>query len=381
MTRIDSEPVVIDSAEVRDDSTASLQTAETDRPQQPQRPQNEEHRHPANGNVPGPAPDSPRIPISNLHIEENKPTSQFEDLKNIYKQWTKQDALIAVMGMTGSGKTTFISKVTGREDLKIGHGLTSCTQDIQVAETVIDGRVVRFVDTPGFSDTYLSDTEILEMIADYLKAAYNDRMRLSGIIYIHPISENRITHHATKNLAMFRKLTGEKNLEHVVLTTSMWDRVTPEESESREKELQTKFWNLLMIAGAKYSRHNGSAQSARGIASSFLENKPFYVQLQEEVGKQHKPLKDTLAGKEIMAEISRLKEQHREELEEAKELMRQSAADNNEAAIAALKQHYDAMIQDMNKTLADERRMNQEATASMQERISYLENKGSCAVM
>lgn len=29
--------------------------------------------------------------------------------------------------MTGSGKTTFISKVTGRTDLQIGHDLTSCT--------------------------------------------------------------------------------------------------------------------------------------------------------------------------------------------------------------------------------------------------------------
>lgn len=28
--------------------------------------------------------------------------------------------------MTGSGKTTFISKVTGRTDLQIGHDLTSC---------------------------------------------------------------------------------------------------------------------------------------------------------------------------------------------------------------------------------------------------------------
>lgn len=28
--------------------------------------------------------------------------------------------------MTGSGKTTFIANATGRNDLKIGHDLTSC---------------------------------------------------------------------------------------------------------------------------------------------------------------------------------------------------------------------------------------------------------------
>lgn len=37
------------------------------------------------------------------------------------------DILIAVLGVTGAGKTTFISKATGRTDLAIGHGLTSCT--------------------------------------------------------------------------------------------------------------------------------------------------------------------------------------------------------------------------------------------------------------
>ena len=32
-----------------------------------------------------------------------------------------------VSSMTGSGKTSFISRVTGRTDLKIGHDLSSCT--------------------------------------------------------------------------------------------------------------------------------------------------------------------------------------------------------------------------------------------------------------
>ena len=35
--------------------------------------------------------------------------------------------LIAVMGVTGAGKTTFVSRVTGETDLEIGHGLRSCT--------------------------------------------------------------------------------------------------------------------------------------------------------------------------------------------------------------------------------------------------------------
>ncbi|KAM0444388.1 hypothetical protein ACHAO4_010231 [Trichoderma viride] len=326
--------------------------------------------------------------IFNTQGKDGNLSSYFGDVpglkygKSLYKKLSnKDDVLIAVMGMTGSGKTTFIANATGRKDLKIGHDLTSCTQEIQIVETMIDGHTVRFVDTPGFSDTYLSDTEVLEMIADYLAAGYSKELRLSGIIYLHPISDNRVTHHATKNLDMFRKLTGEKNLKNVVLTTSMWDRVAPEEGQKREQELKGKFWNVLMAFGAVYSRHDGSAESAKEIASMFVDNKPFYLQLQEEMGKDNKALKDTAAGKEIMAELSRMKEQHHKELTEMKEMLLRTSAEENKAAVAALEQHYKKMLKDMEKTLSDERRMNEEAVNSLTERISALEKRGMCSVM
>ncbi|KAI1266033.1 P-loop containing nucleoside triphosphate hydrolase protein [Xylariaceae sp. FL1019] len=302
--------------------------------------------------------------------------------KSLYKKWNSKDVLIAVMGMTGSGKTTFISKVTGRTDLKIGHDLTSCTQEVQVVETKIDDHIVRFIDTPGFSDTYLSDTEVLEMIADYLAAAYSKDMKLSGIIYLHPISDTRVTHHATKNLEMFRKLTGNNNLKNVVLTTSMWDRVTPAEGDRRERELKEKFWNILMAFEAKSERYHGTAESARTIASTLVDNKPFYLQLQEEMGRGNKPLKDTAAGKEVMIELARMKEKHEKELEDMKEMLLRTTAEENKVAAAALEDHYKKMLRDMEKTLADERRMNNDAVRSLNERISALESRGGvCNIM
>jgi hypothetical protein len=39
---------------------------------------------------------------------------------------TRGEVLIAVIGVTGAGKTTFISKATGRSDLVVGHGIDSC---------------------------------------------------------------------------------------------------------------------------------------------------------------------------------------------------------------------------------------------------------------
>ncbi|KAI0198209.1 P-loop containing nucleoside triphosphate hydrolase protein [Astrocystis sublimbata] len=298
----------------------------------------------------------------------------------VQRFWMGQDLLIAVMGMTGSGKTTFISKATGRPDLNIGHSLTSCTRDIEVIETKIDGRVVRFVDTPGFSDTTLSDSEVLQLIADYLAVAYKQDMKLSGIIYLHPISDTRMTHHATKNLQMFQKLTGDKNLGSVVLATSKWDCVSEAEGLAREKELQDKFWKLVIAYGAKSVRHEGTAESAQAIARTLMLQKPFFLQLQKEMGRDNKALRDTAAGQQVMKEINDLKKEHKRELADMEGMMRNTASENK-LVVEALKDHYQSRMKDLEKTLKDERRMNEEAVKGLTERIQALEGRGRCAVM
>ncbi|GAP88263.2 putative p-loop containing nucleoside triphosphate hydrolase protein [Rosellinia necatrix] len=307
-------------------------------------------------------------------------TSTLKYTKSVVQRfWSGQDLLIAVMGMTGSGKTTFISKVTGRTDLNIGHSLTSCTRDIEVVETKIDGRVVRFVDTPGFSDTNLSDSEVLQLIADYLATAYRNDVKLSGIIYLHPISDTRMTHHATKNLQMFQKLTGENNLKNVILATSMWDKVPIEQGLAREEELKKRFWNVLLALGAKAIRHDGTPESARSIAQTLMANKPFFVRLQKEMGRDNKPLRDTEAGQQVMLELSKLKEEHKRELANMEEMLKSTAAENK-LFVDALREQYQERLMELERALSDERRLNEEAVKSLTGRINDLENRW-CVVM
>ena len=93
------------------------------------------------------------------------------------------------MGATGSGKTSvssvglaitignsfnflqFINLASG-SNLRVGTGLDSCTAEVQLANKfTLDGRSVTLIDTPGFDDTVLSDSDILEMIAAFLATA------------------------------------------------------------------------------------------------------------------------------------------------------------------------------------------------------------------
>lgn len=106
--------------------------------------------------------------------------------------------VIAVCGVTGTGKSTFISKVSGKE-VAIGHGLQSETTHVREVTCQIGPYAVTLVDTPGFDDTNRSDTDVLTEIANWMGSTYRHGMLLSGILYLHRITDKKITGSSMKN--------------------------------------------------------------------------------------------------------------------------------------------------------------------------------------
>ena len=178
------------------------------------------------------------------------------------------DIIIAVTGMTGAGKTTFISRCVG-EDVGIGHGLHSYTQDVAIHSFTRHGRTVRLIDTPGFDDTSRTDVVVLNNIAFWLSHAYraDPKLLLSGIIYLHPISANRVDGTAVKNIEMMKQLCGDQALSIIWLATTMWDHVSEEIGSRREKELRTteRFWGHFVQHHSSVYRHQNTDASAFAI--------------------------------------------------------------------------------------------------------------------
>ncbi|KFZ01994.1 hypothetical protein V501_09696 [Pseudogymnoascus sp. VKM F-4519 (FW-2642)] len=217
----------------------------------------------------------------------------------------RKPIVIAVFGKTGTGKTSFINAVTGRS-LKVGHGLTSCTEDVLAVSCRIGSENIILVDTPGFSDTHLTDTEILRRIAGWMKDSYDDGFLLSGIIYLHNINDIRMDGPSLKNLRMMQKLCGANSLKNVVLATTMWEKVDMRQGMERELELQKNFWKDMINEGSTVARiMTETGGEARELVLSLLNNQPLSTKLQEEL-QSGTALVQTEAGTEIRAEMIKL---------------------------------------------------------------------------
>jgi hypothetical protein len=210
------------------------------------------------------------------------------------------------------------------------------TSEIEEVQCKIGLCNVTLVDTPGFDDTNRSDTEILTLIASWMKDAYDDKTRLTGVIYLQRISDVRMSGSSYKNLKLFRSLCGMRNLSHVILVSTMWDKVTDEEGAGRERDLlsEGKWWGDMKNAGAIVRRYDNTAGGAMTLVNELLQMAPIVLKIQEEIAVQKKALIDTAAGQSINVALTDLSKKHEEELAMVKEDLAQAMKESKHAASA-----------------------------------------------
>ncbi|KAM7208148.1 P-loop containing nucleoside triphosphate hydrolase protein [Naviculisporaceae sp. PSN 640] len=226
------------------------------------------------------------------------------------------DLVIAVMGLTGVGKSTFISHFS--DTAVVGDDLKSCTATISIHTGQVDDKTIYLIDTPGFDDTSRTDTEILREIATWLERSYDADIKLAGIVYLHRIQDNRVGGSGVKNIQVFRELCGTEALSSVVLATTMWDALAKEKAEEREQELKTKpeFWGTLVEHGCTVLRQDDGAESAKRIIRHIVEARSQKIggsgllQIQEEIMVDGKELHETAAGTVLKEELEEKLREH-----------------------------------------------------------------------
>ena len=284
---------------------------------------------------------------------------------------------IAIMGVTGAGKSSFISLLCDTK-VEIGHDLDSCTSEVGVYPCeLLPGRTIYLIDTPGFDDSKRKDTEVLRELASYLAKSYSQNIKLNGIIYFHRISDNKMQGSAKKNLIMFKKLCGDNALKNVILITSMWDRVAENEGAKRERELlQTpEFWGFMISKGSKAYRHNNSIESAKQLLRHFIPDIKLKItlDLQQEMVDRNMSLDQTGAGRELENEIAKERARFKIELKEIGEQLMEAMKERDkeaESTMREMQREYEDKLERLGKAQMD---LHSTLDKTYQERYNRLE--------
>ncbi|KAK0711807.1 P-loop containing nucleoside triphosphate hydrolase protein [Lasiosphaeris hirsuta] len=121
--------------------------------------------------------------------------------------------VILLIGLHGSGKSTFAKAVTGA--------------DVEISRTggVIERKQFTIIDTPGLADknTHEENLEILEQIAHQLGKIGQEHV--NGVIYFHSIKNIRLGAVDRANIRILKAMCGEPFFPHVAFVTSHWDRI------------------------------------------------------------------------------------------------------------------------------------------------------------
>ncbi|KAG8733349.1 hypothetical protein FRC11_006953 [Ceratobasidium sp. 423] len=241
--------------------------------------------------------------------------------------------LIALFGATGVGKSSFANDAGGG-DLGVGRGLGSCTKVVQKSPTFrIDGRSVVLLDTPGFDDEEVSDVGTLKQIAGYLSANYGQGQILSGIIYLHRITDNRMGGANARTFNLFRKMCGTQTLKNVIITTNMWSNPVTDIQERREQQLQTEFFRGALDGGARMVRRDTQGrESAHRIIRQLIGQAPLPLRIDVELGVEKKELHDTEAGMAVETRLLDRVNKQQESIEEARRELQNALREHAETA-------------------------------------------------
>ncbi|KAJ1301638.1 hypothetical protein OPQ81_008883 [Rhizoctonia solani] len=234
---------------------------------------------------------------------------------------------VLVFGPTGVGKSTIINLLTNYSSrLPVGDSLESCTEHIAVASVFHKGRLINFFDTPGFDDSKQRPAEHLALIAVCLSEMYESaqhKPHIHGVLYVHRITDNRMTGSSITNLRVFRKLIGPHVFKNLVFVTNRWTNPPDPRHIKFEDELvhDDQYFGRAIKAGARGGvdyrivEDSTCTQAQETLLDLFLEYDPELLQIQRDLTDENKAIGDTEAGRVVFEDLNRFKEDIRKEVE------------------------------------------------------------------
>ena len=194
---------------------------------------------------------------------------------------------------------------------------------------------IHFIDSPGFNDGTLNDTQVLSKIASFINTTYRLGERLAGVLYLHDITKAKGGGMAKRNLRMLEEMLGGKKWDNCTLVTTKWGCSNPADEADREKSLKEhNDYFGAMLRGEEEGRKAGierfdpkNKQRALEIIEPFLTN-TFVAQISEQMAVSTGPmlpLGETSAGKVVKDNLEDLAQANQDlaKVEAAKQILAQ----------------------------------------------------------
>jgi hypothetical protein len=212
---------------------------------------------------------------------------------------------------------------------------------------------VCLVDTPGFDDTNRSDAEILQEIAFWLVTSYEVGIRLSGIIYLHRITDVRLGGSAVRGLKIFKAICGADNFHGVTMATTFWDKVD-DFNRAREDNKQlmsnANFWKDLVDGKCTTRSLTAGKTSAIELITAIAHsNKRLVLSMQRQLVDQGLRIYDTDAGKVLQESWFQEKSGLQSRLADTKEELAAAMATNEAERQQELQLHYKELSNKINQ--------------------------------
>ncbi|KAF9450910.1 hypothetical protein P691DRAFT_725161 [Macrolepiota fuliginosa MF-IS2] len=274
------------------------------------------------------------------------------------KKIRNDDIIIAFIGPTGAGKSYYIDLLTGQPGRRAGHTLSAATTQVEavrVKHSTYNDRVV-LVDTPGIDNTARSSMQVLQMTSSWLQKTYKQDIKLSGLVYLHRITDNRLTE-PLENLRMFRELCGDITMTQVILVSTMWEELVVDEGASREKDLEELFWKPLIDKGSRLDRLlAGDPKEAWRIVNQLIRRNDArgIERMQEDLKELEETLQESYAGRTLQNSLQKALAEQRTSL---RQLLFQSQKGDDPALTKKLRKEYTRSEEQTRKTLEDIRKL------------------------
>ncbi|KAF9521508.1 hypothetical protein CPB83DRAFT_801359 [Crepidotus variabilis] len=270
---------------------------------------------------------------------------------------SKNEIIIAVMGPTGSGKSQIIDLLSGSTKWA-GSNLKPETDQVREIKAIVpvgkEAREITLVETPGFDDIDKSDAGILQMLADWMATRSRNSTKLTGILYLHRITDNRQAGTPHRNLRLFKKLCGDElGVERkVVFVTTMWDKNQGEPGrlmayQKRQDELR-EYWRPMLTLGAQVAEFNKTREAAVELICRVISQHSVggVARLQEELVDLNLPLDETRAAQVVGSQYQSLIAEHRGTLLDLDRAMQRT---NDPSMVADLHAERERVEAELNK--------------------------------